>query len=525
MALFKFNLMRILIYFYFLLSTLIVLAQKDSLSLAALPPYQNDFEANVHQQLVAGGDNIFEGLLVITNDDSELISRWEQSFERRIESFKAQKRPKKDAKYVQKIYDFVHEEFLRKYEPIAYFDQIYSNGIYNCVTACALYALVFESLDLPYEIKETPTHVYIVAFPDTDQIRIETTDPIGGYKAFSPGFKQSFVNQLVSLKLIDRAELTAGVNVVFEKYYFTQKEVTLKQLVGIQYYNHGLVNLEEEAFEKAFHDFRKAYAIYPDENIKEVMYVSAILLAGNLQYDEMSDVELLAMLIAIDHPDVTNDQLLGEFSKMINKQLNDKADTTFVSEAYHMLTEVADDDLNTEFAFHYNYERGRLNYNRGNYLQAIPFCKAALKAKPSSYEGENLLVSTINNAAVSRHLDNEELFGIMDEVFTEFPNITKNAHLGTLRVGLYLQEMSEAFERRDEQQAKAFQTKFQELMETENYNVQPYLIGKAYASGITYYFRKGWYKSARKLLNEGLELAPDNPDLKLRKYYLDQAQY
>jgi hypothetical protein len=80
------------------------------------------------------------------------------------------------------LFKEVHGYFFVKYDEEAFFSQIFDNGNYNCVTASMLYSIIFDHNKIPFEIKETPTHVYLVAFPGSENIMVETTNPNGQRK-------------------------------------------------------------------------------------------------------------------------------------------------------------------------------------------------------------------------------------------------------------------------------------------------------------------------------------------------------
>lgn len=89
------------------------------------------------------------------------------------------------------------------------------------MTAVAIYALAFDELGISYEIKETPAHVYIVADPAGSSLLIETTDPVSGFKDFTPGFRENFVAQLGAMKLVDQTDIDVkGIYGVFDELYF-----------------------------------------------------------------------------------------------------------------------------------------------------------------------------------------------------------------------------------------------------------------------------------------------------------------
>ena len=96
---------------------------------------------------------------------------------------------KKETKRIKKVYDIIHSKFLKKYEANSIFTDIFKNGNYNCVTASAIYAYIFDKLDVPYHVKEAPSHVYLIAYPKTHNIYLETTAP-GAYGFISPNDSQ-----------------------------------------------------------------------------------------------------------------------------------------------------------------------------------------------------------------------------------------------------------------------------------------------------------------------------------------------
>lgn len=515
--------MRIVFIFILLFSRVPVQSQ-DSLVTFSQMSFDSDFEKESFRTLGTHSPDYFNALIALS-DEPDRVEIWRGQYESRIDAFKTAKRPNKNEKYLKRVYEFVHDEFLRKYELVVNFDLIFQKGVYNCVTACALYGLVFEDLGIPFVVKETPTHVYIVAYPDSEQIGIETTDPLSGFKTFSLGFKEAFVSQLAALKLIDQSELSAGVNKIFDKYYFTDQNLGLRELIGLQYYNQGIVALNSQDYKNAFKHFQKAYFLHPSENIRQQLGNACVLSVSQADYNVWMDVEMLTSLMRVNHPQIGKPEILGEFSRLMNNQLGGKNDTLFVSEAYRRIRKSTTDiDLINELDYYYNYERGRALYNRGNYRLSIPFIKDSFNAKPGNFDVENLLVSSINNALVAKVYTSDELFDLLDHLYNTYPQLNSNAHLGSLKLSLYLEAMANAYQSNEADIAQKYQSMFEESVDKYGFRYQEYQVSKAYSQGITYYFRKGWYKSARNVLNSGFKYAPQSSELKMRKYWLDKAQ-
>lgn len=519
---------RTILSVFILFLSVTVLAQNQNMVQLEDLDYQSGYEKKVFQRVHSSDFEPFDLLMVISSIDSIQIHKWQQSYSRRIQLLKSQKRPKNDSKYVKNVYQFVHDQFLRKYENVSYFDQLFTSGVYNCVTAVGLYGLVFDEVKIPYEIKETPTHVYIVAYPGTEQqIGIETTDPVGGYKTFSPGFKQAFVDQLMMAKLIDVSELSDGINAVFNKYYFTNTHLGIKELAGLQYYNKGLSQYNEQAYRESYESLKKAYYLHSTEEIKDLLIAAAVLATSKLEYDDSSDANLLIFIANSGHGDIGKQEVLGEFSRILNAQLSEKNDTIMLARSHQMLHDGLEDSATVaEIDFYYNYERARRFYNTGNYEKALPFAEAALLIQPTHVDAQSLVVGTFNNALVSDVWESDQYIVIVEKLYEQFPQLESNKHLGTLRAEIYLEAMYNSYNDGSIAKADNYQQMFEEFMESQKgLRVNEWKVARAYSQGITYYFKKGRYTSARKILNSGLKYSPDNRELKMRKYYLDQAQY
>src|SRR5690606_23893159 len=100
-------------------------------------------------------------------------------------------------------------------------------------------------------------------------IMVETTTPLGGYYEMSTSFKQTYVKTLKDQKLISIQEFNNfDTNTLFDRYYFgQQEEISILQLIGLQYLNDGLYKMDEGQYENAHQQFEKAYLFHPSERI------------------------------------------------------------------------------------------------------------------------------------------------------------------------------------------------------------------------------------------------------------------
>ena len=156
---------------------------------------------------------------------------------------------KKTKKQIQIIYKMVHERMLDQYLLDADFNQIFQKGKYNCASASALYALIFDEFKIPYQIKELPSHVYIVGNPGGKEIMVESTDPNKGTFVIDLKEKERIVRYLASNKIIGRQEYeSTSPEMLYEKYYNTTKNINSTELAALIYYNKGVFNYQKKAY-------------------------------------------------------------------------------------------------------------------------------------------------------------------------------------------------------------------------------------------------------------------------------------
>lgn len=60
------------------------------------------------------------------------------------------------------IHEYVEENFFKRYELVSDLPRFLNYGIFNCVSGTILYAIIFDHYHYEYEIKEVPSHVYIL---------------------------------------------------------------------------------------------------------------------------------------------------------------------------------------------------------------------------------------------------------------------------------------------------------------------------------------------------------------------------
>ena len=484
--------------------------------------YASDFEKQVFNDLFFNKKTDLFGLFIANGAllSENSIAEKKSHFLQQLETLNTDKIvSRKNEKKIRYIYDYIHETFLTKYEINNRFEDIFANGFYNCVSASALYALVFSELNIPFVIKEKPTHVYLIAYPDAEKITVESTNPIGGSYVPEPQFKQTFVKVLKDQKLISAQEYASGnIDELFDEHYYgSDLNISLLQLAGIQYLNAGLYLIDEKNFSRATDELEKAYLLYPSERIGYLLMMATHKSFLENERKDTAHAQLLSKLARFNKYGITNDMILGEFSLVIQNLLFDKAQKADLQVYYENLLQLTPgDDQKHELTFLYNFENGRYHYNQGHFNASLPHFEECIKIKPTHQETQQILISALSKSF--ENTPNDERINGLEDFSVRYPALLENNIFRQMLGTAYLIETMASFESAKPADGERYKAAF-EAFRLKNKEViyNAHLVGSAYSAAAVYYFRKGQTSRARSILALGLEISPDNYELLRRQ--------
>lgn len=468
-------------------------------------------------------DNVIS-LLLSSYEKDNIFSdvKAQQQINDCVKKLKSEISSKSEVKKVKYVYDYVHEQFLKVYKLKNSFADIFSKGEYNCVSASALYAVIFTKLDIPFNAIEAPQHVYLVAYPQSFKILIETTSPEKGYYQFNDNFINQYIKSLYNSKLISKTEYESNTATkLFDKYYFNSKGLSLLEVVSLQYSNYSIYHMEEKKYNEAIDEIKKAYFLNNYERNKYILKSSLIYNIENNKYDKIEQVEEFALLCRIKNDkeiDINNNNIKNEFLRLTENQLINNSNYDLYNQSYKIIIkEIKDTSLNNDISYSYHYELARLGYiNNKDSSYEFPHLKAAFAINSKNANLQSIILNYIENETKSKN-EPFEIIKLLNISSKTFNFLEDNIGFNGVKANCILQLSYQSFAINDINKGESYLKEFETLMETKkDTRASELFIEKAYSFSAGVYYKKGNVAKSKQTLKTGLKYAPDSFGLKLR---------
>ena len=429
----------------------------------------------------------------------------------------------KSERHLKKIYQVVHDHFLKKYNPGAHFGDFILNGEYNDVSASILYAYTLEILTVPYRIKQFPAHVYVIANPGTDNITFETIDQSKGYYMFDDQSKVTNVTEMIKEGYLDQSYvIRVGVERAFDDFLYGQPDVDLKETIGILYFEKAM--LEAQANENAaYSDISKADMLFPDK--KNVFFENRLLMnmADNFTYDDLKDWRALTRLANNRYAtDNIKRFLEGQFENFLNAKLINGGQKDKASEVYNYLhSNLTDTAVKKVVTTDYFFISAHYAYITNDYEQALNCLEIAYPLNPNNPLIASDFVQMILHK-YSREAPSAESLSDFDKYMDGYPLLKNNPII----ISIYLNDISMLCIMGFAQGNGITGDKYLQMLihqldaHPDNENKNERFVANAFAAASVYYFRKQAKQKAIAVLNQGLKYEPQS-DVLLRKLKAD----
>jgi hypothetical protein len=480
--------------------------------------YNNDAEKSLVNNAKSPDDYIKLALVANMNegDANAIVSKLNEDVKQLNWESSANQKPEKRLK---QLFQMVHATFLKKYEEKASFNQLFTDGEYQCVGASILYAYILDKFQVSYQIKELPTHVYVVAYPESYNILLETTDPAKGYFLPEAKSKENYVNALIKAKYLDEDYVKkVGIDQAFNEFFYSKTNITLREAVGVLYYNKAVEELDAEKYNEAYSNIAKAQVLYPAK--KNEFLENAIMeeMTKNFKFDDIRDWEGLTFNTNTANGDEDKKKYLEfQFDDLIQKKLWKLGQKNKVDEVYNYLEKnLKDSTLRSNLEDNYLMENARYAYTSNNYSDAQIYLEKEIKRNPINPLPKSMVTDMIGPKFSGQ--PSAENVRLLDQYVVKFPFMGEDPRIRSIYLYNYSYLVVYSFSQNDVQAGEKYLKIMRNELDTHN-NYQTKnesQIAMAFGKASEFYYRKYGKQKSLEILNAGLKYAPDDP-LLLRK--------
>jgi tetratricopeptide (TPR) repeat protein len=337
-------------------------------------------------------------------------------------------------KHLKKIYQVLHDHFLKNYDPHALFGDMIISGGYNGVNASILCAYFLEMLKIPYQIKQLPGNVFVIVNPGPDNMQYETTDKSKGFYVFDDQSKRQNVNDLIKEGYIEQSyAINVGTERAFDEFFYNKEDISLKEAVGLVYFNKAFEEMQNDKAKDAFSDISKADMLFPDRKNEFLENNLMASMIGSFKYDDLADWRALTKLVNNKYAsDEIKKYLEGQFNDMLISKLINAGQKDKVTDVYNYLrSNLADTAVKKLISEQYFFESAQYSYLTNDYVQALKSLEIAYSLNPNN----PLIVSNFTQMILHKFSSlapTAENLSALDEFVNKYPKLKDNPAISSI---------------------------------------------------------------------------------------------
>lgn len=265
-------------------------------------------------------------------------------------------RGKSPSRQVNLIFREISERFLGEYQLNSTYYDLLRYSKYNNLTACALFAQTLTYFEIPFTIRTALGHYYLVVYPQTREIVVRPFWQGNTYFEPSGKFKQKFLRFLVQTGISP----SGSAEQIFERYYFPDTILTMRQLGGLLYYQNALFHFYNSDYDNAVDMFEKAYFLYPDMGIKYQLFVSVFRILAFKPLRSTEDTKWLVKLYLLVPGESSRDIIRKSFSDLTREWVDTYGESDKYRESFlYFCQHIPDRELLNDLAEVYIAEMTR----------------------------------------------------------------------------------------------------------------------------------------------------------------------
>jgi hypothetical protein len=486
------------------------LVYHSDLEKSAFGCYQTDQDCDLMSMALATDSSV----------TSELAERYITHFYNFLNELKGDKKfAKKPAKQIKFIFKAIHDEYFRLYRDNPTFIEIFTAGYFNCITASVLYGLAFEYYGIPYEIFLSPTHVYLMAYPEKGGFIVETTNPMKGAQLnVSYRDKSNAVQNLINMKLVLKEEVNQkGLETVFNDHYLAQEKPDLTQLVGSLYFNKALEESLKFRLHNSYELFKKSSFLHPRLITTGHLILHAERIVSQSEYTKADTYRVLTEMekfIVFSYP---RQQLIDQSISFLNDAMRVNKYSLVDSAYVWLYNGFTDEYIKNELKFAYHYNKSLDLFVDLKREESFKHAEVAYSVKPDD-NNVNLLLLDLLWGILQGTSSAEEANNIINSFAQKYAKISNNNRFQILQQLGLLSVINYHYINLNFDEAEKYRAQFEEIFTPDKVTLMENLrfLEQTYSTASLIYFRSNKISKSRAVLVSGLKYLPDSYDLKIK---------
>ena len=315
--------------------------------------FTSSYEKNIFQDK----KKVMELAFILDADSLEVI-KLKSDLLQYLETLKENLEGKSEKAKTKILYHKIQDQYFKEYRLTSSLTNTFKTGQFNCVSSSILYALVFDYYSIPYQLKQTPNHVYLIAFPKTYRILIESTQAKLGFIDISDQIKVKIVDDLVDKKIISKDKVLLGGHLrAYNEYMNSDENIDLRQAISLMYFNRALECSENEKYLEGISASQKAYYLNPANKQKYILTSMIAQNISNVDFLKISDFSLLLDYVNLSDNEESKRNLHYYFDDILRKCVDKQPKLEYCRNVFDLIKlKIKDTVLLNELGQSYYYK-------------------------------------------------------------------------------------------------------------------------------------------------------------------------
>lgn len=230
--------------------------------------------------LAGNGQSILSGLMssnAVTSSQEQIAAKVDRHV---ADLTKAKSKFDSEREFLEYVFQFTHRKMLKTYVAYTQFNELVETGKFDCLSATALFSVIFDRLNIDYQIQETNYHIFLLAETQNGKVLLETTDRLNGFVAHPEKIEQR-------IQAYRQNQLATENKNFYEYQADIFQPVSADRLVGLLYFNQAVRLYNQRDFIECGNKLDEAIARYETPRTDEL----AVILVHSINASNLAPAE------------------------------------------------------------------------------------------------------------------------------------------------------------------------------------------------------------------------------------------